>query len=314
MLEFLMRANLRLFDGEGGGSSAPASAEGAQGETGGTVPGNTRRGKTGETKTLYGKQPEKAAESTAQGASSDAGSDNKRSTKEERRKTFLDMANGEYKDIYTEETRRMIDRRFKETQALEAAVNQYKPIVDTLMQRYNIQNGDVAKLTKAIENDDAYWAAAAEEAGMGVAEFKEITRLKRENSALVEEARRRRSQEQQDAQIAAWHEQSIAVKAAYPDFDLAAECENTEFLRLLRSNVPMMHAYRLIHMDEIMANAVKGTEKRVVDNVRAKGQRPSENGISQSSAFTIKSDVNKLTKADRAEIAARIARGEIISF
>ena len=264
MLEFLMRANLRLFDGEGGGSSAPASAEGAQGETGGTVPGNTRRGKTGETKTLYGKQPEKAAESTAQGASSDAGSDNKRSTKEERRKTFLDMANGEYKDIYTEETRRMIDRRFKETQALEAAVNQYKPIVDTLMQRYNIQNGDVAKLTKAIENDDAYWAAAAEEAGMGVVEFKEITRLKRENSALVEEARRRRSQEQQDAQIAAWHEQSIAVKAAYPAFDLAAECENTEFLRLLRSNVPRMPASRLIHMDEIMANAVKSTEKRVV--------------------------------------------------
>lgn len=317
MLKFLMRANLRLFDGEGGGSSAPAAAEGAQGEPNGTVPGNTRRGKTGETKTLYGKQPEKpekTAESTAQGASSDAGSDNKRSTKEERRKTFLDMANGEYKDIYTEETRRMIDRRFKETQALETAVNQYKPIVDTLMQRYKIENGDLAKLAVAIENDDAYWAAAAEEAGMSVTEFKEIARLKRENSALTEEARRRRSQEQQDAQIAAWHEQSIAVKAAYPDFDLATECENAEFLKLLRSNVPMMHAYRLIHMDELMANAVKGTEKRVVDNVRAKGQRPSENGTSPTSAFTIKSDVNKLTKADRAEIAARIARGEIISF
>ena len=59
MLEFLMRADLHLFDGEGGGASAPAAAEGAQGEPNGTVPGNTRRGKTGETKTLYGKQPEK---------------------------------------------------------------------------------------------------------------------------------------------------------------------------------------------------------------------------------------------------------------
>lgn len=322
MLDFFMRANLRLFDGEGGGASAsaPSAADGAQGDSNSTVPGNTRRGNTGETKTLYGKQTLETG-STAQGASSDAGSDNKRSakdTKEERRKKFLDMANGEYKDIYTEETRRIIDRRFKETQALETAVNQYKPVVDTLMQRYKIEDGDIAKLTDAIENDNAYWSAAAEEAGMGVAEFKEITRLKREKSALAEEARRRQSKERQDAQLAAWHEQSIAVKAEYPDFDLAFECENEEFLRLLRSNVPMMHAYRLIHMDELMANAVKGaaadTEKRVVDNVRAKGQRPSENGISQSSAFTIKSDVNKLTKADRAEIAARIARGEIISF
>ena len=42
--------------------------------------------------------------------------------------------NGEYKDIYTEETQRIIDRRFRETRNLEQQVGQYQPVIDMLMQ------------------------------------------------------------------------------------------------------------------------------------------------------------------------------------
>ena len=56
------------------------------------------------------------------------------------------------------------------------------------------------------------------------------------------------------------------------------------------------------------------TEKAVVDSVRAKGARPAENGAAPRSAFVVKSDVNKLTKEDRATIALKAMRGEHIEF
>lgn len=80
------------------------------------------------------------------------GSDNKpdasttSNTLEAKRRAFQDLVNGEYKDIYTEETQRIIDRRFRETRNLEQQVGQYQPVIDMLMQRYQIGDGDMGKL------------------------------------------------------------------------------------------------------------------------------------------------------------------------
>ena len=80
----------------------------------------------------------------------------------------------------------------------------------------------------------------------------------------------------------------------------------------------MAEAFRVMHLDELMANnaaqVARQTEAAVAANVRANGSRPVENGTRQQSSFTVKSDVSKLTKADRAEIARRVQRGEKISF
>ena len=73
-----------------------------------------------------------------------------------------------------------------------------------------------------------------------------------------------------------------------------------------------------VHFDELMSGAIQvtaaNTEKMVANNVRAKGNRPAENGTNAQSAFTVKDDPSKLTKQDFEEIARRVARGEIISF
>ena len=67
---------------------------------------------------------------------------------------------------------------------MEAQLSQQKPILDMLMQRYKIGDGDLSKLSAAIENDDAYWSEAAEEAGMSVEQYKQFQKLQRENLAL----------------------------------------------------------------------------------------------------------------------------------
>lgn len=338
--ENLLNIRLDLFDGgaaaggDGAGAAAPASQSG-DGAKGGSqaAPGSTRRGKSGEFQNvLFGKQSAPAAAGEGGGQegqqqSSVAGSDKDKQpgvtttsdTLEARRKAFQDLVNSEeYKDIYTEETQRIINRRFRETQNLEQQVARNQPLIDMLMQRYKISDGDIGKLTAAIENDDAYWSEAAEEAGMSVEQYKQFQKLQRENAALMRDQQQRRSQQAAQQQLQKWYGEAEQVKGVYPSFDLNAEVKNQQFLSMLKSGVPMQHAYEVVHLDDIKAGVAKmqakATERQVVDGIRAKGARPQENGTTSQSAFTVKDDVGKLTKAERAEIARRVARGEIIKF
>lgn len=335
-IKHLLGITLSLFDGgaAAGGDGAGAAASGGQpGAQGGSQasPGNTRRGKSGETNTvLYGKQEHDAA---ADGSGANGGQAAKpsvagkgkegevsttSSTLEDKRKAFMDLVNGEYKDVYTEHTQRIIDRRFRETRNLEEQLGRNQPVIDMLMQRYKIGDGDIDKLTAAIENDDAYWSEAAEEAGMSVEQYKQFQKLQRENAALLQAQRRQQSQEAAQRQLQKWYGEAEQVKSLYPSFDLNAEVKNPQFLSMLKAGVPVQHAYEVVHMEDIKAGVAamqaKATEKQVVDGIRAKGARPQENGTAAQSAFTVKDDVSKLTKKDRAEIARRVARGEHITF
>lgn len=309
--------NISLFDGGAAGSAA-ATGTAANGEVGseGEVQAsyvNTQRSKkTGDySNVVFGKQQEENL---------DAEGDNNVPQKslEDRRKSFNELINGEYKDLFTEKTQSIIDRRFKETKGLEAQLKSAAPVLDMLMQHYNIENNDMAKLLEAVEGDNRYWEEAAYEAGMDVEQYKRLQQLERENKAFAEAERQRKGRQQADAQIQQWYREADELSQIYPDFDLNAEVQNPQFIAMLRTGLPMEHAYKVIHMDEIIQqnafSAAADREKKVVDNIRAKGRRPAENGTSNQSAFTIKDDVSKLSKSDREEIVRRVARGENIRF
>ena len=332
----MLTINLHLFDGgaaaggAAGGAGAAASGDGgAKGDTIGAVPGHTRRGKSGEYSNVrFGKQNTGAAATgtvtSAQDPSHDAGADNNQGVQstsdslEERRRAFRDMVNGEFKDVFTEETQRIINRRFSESRTLEAQVQAQQPVIDMLMQRYNIGDGNIKKLSDALENDSAYWSEAAEEAGMSVEQYKQFQKMKRENAALLAAQKGRQQQEAQHQQAQKWFQEAQHVKAKFPNFDLTAELKDPNFAAMLRAGTPVEHAYKVRHFDELMENAMQvtaaNTEKRVVNNIRARGNRPAENGTASQSAFTIKDDVSKLSKKDRAEAARQAMRGAKIEF
>ena len=121
-----------------------------------------------------------------------------------------------------------------------------------------------------------------------------------------------------EAQLQRWYSQAEEARQAYPDLDLERESQDPRFLGMLKAGVPVQHAYEVIHMDAIKAgvaqSAAQTAARQVTDNVRARGARPAENGVSSGSGFLVKSDVSKLTKKDRAEIARRAAHGEKIIF
>lgn len=326
----ILHVNLCLFDGGASGAAAAGAGEGAgsgtQGETQQTSPAATRRGSSGEYSNVkFGKQDQPAAAGGQQANPPDAGEESKKQgvettsdTLEDKRKAFRALVDGEYKDQYTEDTQRIIDRRFRETKNLETQLSQQKPILDMLMQRYKIADGDLGKLTQAIENDNAYWSQAAEEAGMSVEQYKQFQKLQRENAQLLQAQRRSQNQQAAEKQLQKWYQEAEAMKADYPDFDLGRESQDPQFLSMLRSGVPVKLAYEVMHMDEIKSTVAQTTaqqtEKQVVEGIRAKGARPAENGTSSQSGFVVKDDPAKWTKKDRAEIVRRVQRGEQIKL
>lgn len=316
----LLTAVLNLFDGGAGGAAGGASggADGA-GATGAEIPSSAAGKKAGEyANVIFGKQTDAQPDGTnnTEAESGDAGQ------KAPEKVPFKDLINGEYKTDFDN----IFNKRFKDYKDLQKKVSDQGQIVDMLMAKYNIENGDLASLTQAIENDDEMWAAAADDAGLSVDQYKALQKLQRQNQQLM-----RAQQAQEEARQAQAREQKLmadaqAVKEVFPDFDLATEIGNTvdpetgrsRFVELLSAGIDMETAYKTIHFNELMNGAMqqtaRQTEKKLTDNIRAKGSRPQENGTTSQSAFTVKADPKAWTRKDRAEVIRRVARGEKITL
>lgn len=338
----LLDIDLQLFDGAAGGAAAGGESAGegaAQGEAGALPkaekgPGRSRRGKSGAFENVVfgtqGDAPQTATTSPVAGESKGEGNaktgvEPTSDSLEAKRNAFRDLTKGEYKEEFAEEVQRIINSRFKETKSMENSLNAQKPIMDLLMQRYHIADGDMAKLQDAIENDNTYWEAEAEANGMTVEQLKAIKKLERENAALTAERQRRAEADRRmlGAQAAQqkmneWYAQAEQVKELYPTFDFKSESANPNFLSMLKSGVSVQQAYEVIHMDEIKTNAARAAAQtagqQMVAKIQSKAARPAENGTSSQSAVIVKNDVHSLTKKERAEAARRAERGVIQRF
>jgi len=311
----LFRVCLVIHDGAaapgGDGASAGQSLGGNQ------TPDLANQGKKGAStapKVVYGKQPD----STGEAAPPAQEQKPPEQTPEDRKKAFREMIEGEYKGEFSEFFQEKFDRRFKDHKATQDRLTAISPVLDLLSERYGVNDADPAKLLAAIESDDMLWEDAAEKAGMDVAQYKHQRKLEREVAQL------RQVKEQQDVlqmgqqMRAAWDTQAEALKATYPGFDLQEELQNDSFFNLLKAGATVEAAYHAIHFNEIVTGVVslagKRAEQNVVNSIKTKGQRPAEAGAASMPAVVVKSDVSKLTRADRQEIARRAARGEKISF
>lgn len=300
---------LVLFDGGEGGGGEGAAEGGPQAEVPVYHPRNQKSG--GElANVMYGKQSEGDPDAGDQQvvSSDDAAA---------RAARYQEFRN-EFKAELDQDFQRVFNKRFGENKGLHEQLDAVSPIIDMLRDRYGVTDGDMDKLMAAMEEDDGYWQEAADEQGMTVEQYKQFKRYERENAELNQQIRAMQQQDAADNQLRQWWQQGEQLKQEYPSFDLDREAQNPEFLRLLRSGVPVDHAFKLLHMDEIMqgvaANTAKAAERQITANIRARGARPAEAGASGKASFTVKNDVSKLSKKDRAEIARRAMRGEKIEF
>ena len=324
-MEMPYKVNLQLF-GEGGGAAA-GGGEGAGGEgTAAESPAMTgRQARRAASNPLanvrYGKQPEEAA--AAQTVSEEP---EKAEPQKDRNAQFEDMIKGEFKDLYDDRVQKAIKSRFKDVDDLRAQSKQLEalsPVLEMLSSKYGVDSKDMDGLIKAIQDDDAYYESEAIERGLDVKTLKEIKRLENENANFRriadEEDRRRQTYEK----YMAWEQQAERAKEIYPNLDLRTEMHDPKtgklFAGLLNSGVDVKSAYQVIHMDEIIGGmtqyAATTAVQKAVNDIRARGMRPSENGSGGGSqAADIRKDPKRFTKDDRAEIYRRAMRGEKIRF
>lgn len=276
---------LTLFDG--GAASAGGEGGAASGEVSGT-PADTGAEKTSEPAAL---DDQKA-----------------------RREAFERLIGSDYKDLYTEKTQKLIDRRFKQTKLLEERERQMQPVWERLRQKYGAQEPQA--LLAAMEKDDAAREREARDRGLRAEQAEQLRRMQRQTQAVEQAQVERQRQVQARTVYADWIKQADEMKQHYPSFDLRAECRNTEFLNLLRGGATVKTAYEATHQRDILGGAMAYTAQKtraaVLNNIRLRGMRPVENGLSAAAAAVAKTDVNKMTKAEREAIERRVLRGERI--
>lgn len=321
--------NLHLFEGEGAGSGAAASGSAAGSPTAPAAQGKAERNPLANVQ--YGKQAQATPEPAEPAAQNNAPADKTNNpattdVEQQRKAEFERLIKGEYKDLFDERTQKIINTRFKENKALEEQANRAKaldPVLDLLSSKYGVDSADVENLVKAIQEDNSYYEDEAAEKGLTVEQLKHIKKIERENAEFkraVEEQKRRADA---DKIYAEWQQQSEECQRTYANFNLQAECANEEtgkrFLNLLKSGVDVKTAYEVVHKDELIGGAMQYTaqtiQQKTVNDIRARGMRPTENGASGNSAAVItKTDPKTFTKKDRAEIVRRVRLGERIEL
>lgn len=148
--------------------------------------------------------------------------------------------------------------------------------------------------------------------------LEKIEELEAENKKMKDALESRESDRMMKETLRSWIEDGDYLSKNYPGFDLDTEARNPAFLNLLRAGADLKSAYYAIHHDDIvkklLEETIADTQSKTVEAIRARSMRPLENGMSGKSTALFKTDVSKLTPAQREEIAKRVARGETITF
>lgn len=227
---------------------------------------------------------------------------------------FKELIKGEFKDEYKALIKEQLDRRLKnhktELDPTQSAINEHlKSVYGT---------SDLSQLLSALESDNRLFQEKADQLGITAEEYKRNLKLDiREAQINQAEAQRQESEEAQ-AQYQKWYEEAEALKESYPNFDLETESENPDFTDLLIAGVPVQKAYEVVHLNDIMTGTAQmvadAVSKNTINNVRARGVRPAENGITEQPGVVRKSNVNDLTDKDLDDIIQRVNRGEKITW
>jgi hypothetical protein len=309
----LLFIDLTLFDGEG----AAAGGDGGGNQAGSTGAQTVGQSATGDLSTLkFGK--------TDEGGGSAAGSKGTQTpTSDDIDAEFKALIgkDGKYKDAFERHFQSVFDRRFKGAKADQEKLEKYQPVMDSLAAKYGIEDADPDKLSAALEQDTAFWQEAAERAGFeDVQQYREFSRLQQENARFQAQQQAAAEQQQMLQKIQGWaRDAKDLLDSGDYQFDPVAEIKNPQMFNLLDAGVPFRNAFEAVHIDEIKnvvaQKTAASTEKRVVDNVRAKGARPRENGAQSSSGVSFNpADPSTWTDAQFDEVLRRVKAGEEIKL
>lgn len=121
---------------------------------------------------------------------------------------FEKLIKGQYKQQYDARVQETIRKRLKGSKETVEKLQSLQPMLEMLAKKYGVDAADVAALTKAVEDDDAYYREEAEKRSIPVAQLKEIRKVERENESLRRQVEAQQRQRGAEALYAAWMRQA----------------------------------------------------------------------------------------------------------
>lgn len=230
-------------------------------------------------------------------------------SKRDKEAEFEALIEGEYKEQFSKKVQKIISKRLKEVKVMKEEKEKNTQVVESLLKKFNIEDGDTEKLERMIDTQMTQDNKQTQERQTEL-----LKRLIAENSYLKKHREEELRSIQMKNRAQQLRAQAEEAKKIYPEFDFEAELKNPEFCRLLKVGVSVKNAYEVANIDTILDRNSKTAERKVVDSIRSKGNRPVENGSESASGILLSGNASKLTKKQRAELAKRAAKGERISF
>lgn len=205
-------------------------------------------------------------------------------------------------------------------QETQNEISKYKNLVNGLSVIYG--TSDIEALTKAVLSDDNLYETESFRRGLTVEQTRAQRQIDLQSQALSEIDAQTAEQQEVNNKLNAWRSEAETLKENYPNFDFNEEFGDPEtgedFYLMISSGVPMETAYQIIHQDEIInrrvSAAVEEAKKQTVNNIKARGTRPNENGNSSVAASASYIDVNNMSYKDIDDIIKRVAKGEKITL
>lgn len=330
-IKYLFRIDLRVHD-DGGAAAASAGDGGAQGsgaESGASaippeLAARVNKGAKNEPVVVYGKQDSPVAEdkqtqTPAQGTQEQTPKAADERTPEQKSNDFLTLIKGEYKDEFTKYFQTKFNDRFKGQKSMEKQLDSVNPLLDTLAERYGVNDRDPQKIAAAVDNDAAFIEQLADDAGLSVEQYKENRSLIRENERLRRENAQVAEMQQAQQNAQRWLSESESMASKYPNFSLETEIDsNPDFLNLLKAGSTVEGAYWATHFSELGAGvadaAGRRAEANVTKSIQTKGRRPVEAGAAVQPGVIVKDDPSQYTKADLMAVVEKAKHGEKIKF
>lgn len=292
------KLNIQFFgEGAGTGASAGTGAEGSGAETGSIDLASQGSANNGDNVDVTEPQGEIAK------------------TPQQRQEDFEALIRGEYREEFQKRTQRIIDKRFKQQGELENTLKSHDELLTVLAQKYGVDSRDAKAIMDAINKDDSFYEQEALDKGLSVKQLKEIKQLERDNASLRKAQEEAESKRHTDQIYLEWLNESEELKNKYglDSFNLESEIQNPEFIKLLAGGISLESAYKAIHFDDMVGGAMAHTaatvKEKMANNIASRSGRPAENGVSSQSTSNFKTDVNKMTKADRAKIMREVQKG-----
>lgn len=222
---------------------------------------------------------------------------------------FDALIEGEYKEQFSKKVQKIISKRLREVKNLKEVKDKNTQFVESLLKKFDIEDGDTQKLERMIDENMTKDNRNTQEKQTEL-----LRRLIAENNFLKKRREEDIASMQRHSRAQQLREQAEETKKIYPEFDFEEEIKNPEFCRLLKVGVNVKNAYEVANIDTILDKNSRTAERKVVDSIRSKGNRPVENGSEGASGILLSGNASKLTKKQRAELAKRAAKGERISF